>query len=244
MGKIIPKSTKTAPPDVQAIREKISEIMKIQLPTGQTLGGNQWGVYAFYDFDNEPIYVGQTREGISGRISRHLTGQRSDAVAKNVLDPFEVARVCIWPFDLKEIATKTTDKGGRTKYKETPELIRYLNDAESTIYHQLVEDSLFKAVLNEKRPTTGNKVDLPQSYSHAIIPDDLLPYRTHPDVRIARRASTIAQLAKVISEREVNAGLRHVLVLQAQRLEFLANQRASAFGDTKPIAEEEEKIND
>ena len=26
------------------------------------VGNFQWGVYSFYDYDNEPIYVGQTKE--------------------------------------------------------------------------------------------------------------------------------------------------------------------------------------
>ncbi|MDE3051298.1 MAG: GIY-YIG nuclease family protein, partial [Nitrospirota bacterium] len=54
-------------------------------------------MYAFYDYDGEPIYVGQTEEKLSGRVSRHLTNQRTDAVAMNVLDPFEVAYIEVWP---------------------------------------------------------------------------------------------------------------------------------------------------
>ena len=54
------------------------------------LGNFKFGVYAFYDYDGEPIYVGQTNEKLSTRIRRHLTNQRTDAVAMKVLDPFEV----------------------------------------------------------------------------------------------------------------------------------------------------------
>ncbi len=49
----------------------------------------QWGVYSFYDYNNEPIYIGQTKEQLRTRIRRHLTKQRTDAVAMNVLDPFD-----------------------------------------------------------------------------------------------------------------------------------------------------------
>lgn len=45
------------------------------------LGNFKFGVYAFYDYDGEPIYVGQTNEKLSTRIRRHLTNQRTDAVA-------------------------------------------------------------------------------------------------------------------------------------------------------------------
>ena len=223
-----------------AIRGKIKEILSSQLPNGRTLGNTQWGVYAFYDFDNEPIYVGQTREGISGRISRHLTGQRSDAVAKNVLDPFEVATMRIWPLDLRHLAKEEHGKSGRILFKETAELVAYLNNVEFTVYEMLVADSKFGAVLNEKRPSGGCKVELPDAVPYSIIPEEMRPQRKHPDVRIARRASTIASLARVISEREVDAGLRHVLVLQAQRLEFLAKERLEKFSKEKPVANKNE----
>jgi hypothetical protein len=38
------------------------------------LGAVRWGAYAFFDYDNEPIYVGQTRESLGSRIGRHFTG--------------------------------------------------------------------------------------------------------------------------------------------------------------------------
>ena len=34
---------------------------------GKRLGAVQWGVYAFFDYDDEPIYVGQTKESLSTR---------------------------------------------------------------------------------------------------------------------------------------------------------------------------------
>jgi hypothetical protein len=223
------KKREGAPPDVAAIRAQIRKFFATETQDGKTLGSIQWGVYAFYDFDNEPIYVGQTREGIGGRIGRHLTGQRSDAVAKNVLDPFEVSEVWVWPLDLRAMAREVTGKKGKISYKETPELISHLNNAEYTIYHKLLKESRFNAVLNEKRPTKGSNIDLPEPFHSCIIPEDLRAQRKHADVRIARRAGTIASLARVISEREVDAGLRQVLLLQAQRLEFLAKERLDQF---------------
>jgi len=227
------KRREAAPPDVAAIRRKIKEVGNITMPNGRLLGNTQWGIYAFYDFDGEPIYVGQTREGIAGRIGRHLTGQRSDAVAKNVLDPFEVAEVRIWAFDLRDMAIEEVGRTGKVLYKETPALVAHLNNAEYTVYERLVEESKFKAILNEKRPSKGCVVNLPADFRHSIIPEELRAQRKHPDVRIARRAGTIALLARVISEREVDTGLRHVLLLQAKRLEFLANKRLSQFPQKK-----------
>lgn len=53
------------------------------------VGNFKWGVYAFFDYDGEPIYIGQTNEMLRTRIRRHLTDQRTDAVAMSVLDPFD-----------------------------------------------------------------------------------------------------------------------------------------------------------
>jgi hypothetical protein len=64
---------------------------------GRKIGNAKYGVYVFYDYDGEPIYVGQTYETLRSRIGRHLTNQRTDAVAMNVLDPFEVAEIGVWP---------------------------------------------------------------------------------------------------------------------------------------------------
>ena len=41
-------------------------------PSDQKLGNFRFGVYAFFDYDGEPIYVGQTNEQLRVRIRRHL----------------------------------------------------------------------------------------------------------------------------------------------------------------------------
>src|SRR5438105_2957228 len=91
------------PSDVASIRKEISSFFASPDESGRKIGNSKWGVYAFYDYDGEPIYVGQTFEGLGGRIGRHLTNQRTDAVAMNVLDPFEVAEIRVWPLDLSHL---------------------------------------------------------------------------------------------------------------------------------------------
>ena len=174
------------PGDVAAIRAKIQSFLRTSNDGGGTIGGASCGVYAFYDYDGEPIYIGQTYEGLGARIGRHLTNQRTDAVAMNVLDPFEVAEICVWPLHL----------AGLSRDEKKAEL----NRAEYTLYLKVIAESSFKAVLNEKKPAVTDLIDLPQSYRGRIIPDDIFPQRKHPDVRLARRANTIAALARVISE--------------------------------------------
>ena len=137
----------------------------------------------------------------------------------NVLDPFEVAEIRVWPLDLAHLS----------KIEIKAELDR----AEYTLYLKVIEESSFKAVLNEKPPQKTDLIKLPTAYARRIIPADIYPVRKHPDVRIARRASTIAALARVISERKVTKWLRTTLLTQARRLEKLAAERLADFaGET------------
>ena len=180
------------------------------------------------------IYVGQTNEKLRTRIRRHLTNQRTDAVAMNVLDPFEVAEIEVYPFyELEEPHDGETAGAYRDRMKA------HLAAAEYTVFQHVLERSDLKAVLNEgdipERPTLA----LPQSVRGRIVPEELYKVRKHADVRIARRAGTIASLAKVISERDVSFGLRRTLLTQARRLERLARTRLDDLTGTEIGGDEE-----
>ena len=88
------------------------------------------------------------------------------------------------------------------------------------------------------QPSRASKIQS-GSYTGRIIPADIFPQRKHPDVRIARRASTIAALARVISERKVTKWLRTTLFTQARRLERLAAERLADFAAVADEAEDE-----
>lgn len=206
------------PEDVAAIRKEIRKFFGTKGANGNRIGSAKHGVYAFYDYDGEPIYVGQTFEKLSGRVSRHLTNQRTDAVAMNVLDPFEVAYIEVWPLD------ESVQGLGKRETKEM------LDRAEYTVFEKILRESALGAVLNEKDVTPQDEIQLPLSFKQRIIPDSIYHHRKHPDVRIARRATTIANLARVISERDVSAGLRRTLLTQARRLEKLAFKRMTELG--------------
>src|SRR5258706_15514806 len=137
-----------APPaDVVAIRKEIDAFFRTTADGGKKIGSHKWGVYAFFDYDGEPIYVGQTYEGLGSRIGRHLNNQRTDAVAMNVLDPFEVAEIRVWPLDL-----------GHLNAEEQKE---HLDRAEFTVFEKVIKESKLGAVLNEKPPRPTPSVQLP-----------------------------------------------------------------------------------
>jgi hypothetical protein len=188
----------------------------------------QWGCYAFYDYDGEPIYVGQTNERLRARIKRHLTNQRTDAVAMRILDVFEVAELEVWPLWEFEGIDKRKGKDSWTAAQRTLDAVEY------SAYLSAIEKSRFKAILNEKIPPVSLVVTLPSSRRFNLISERTRVERGHPDVRIARRAETIARLAAVAYERgQVSDGLRRVLVIQAVRLAYLAASRL-AFAEGRP----------
>ena len=208
------RSRGDTPEEVTLILQQLEVALNAVDSEGRRTGNAQFGIYAFYDYDGEPIYVGQTAEQLRVRIRRHLTNQRTDAVAMNVLDPFEVADVEMWPFWNLE---------GRRAADESVKSL--LASAEYTVFSRLIESSAFSAVLNEVAVPQADEIDLPQSFRYRIVPEPVYLRRRHPDLRIARRASTIAKLAEVISQRAVQNGLRTTLLTQARRLEHLAGRR-------------------
>lgn len=205
--------TKKLPEEVRALYDGVAAALNTDYGDGRKVGDCQYGVYLFYDYDGEPIYVGRTKEKLRGRIRRHLTNQRTDAVAMSVLDPFEVAEIEMWPFwDMS--------------WSQADEM---LDRAEYTVYQNALRESKFSVVLNEKDIKPAETIDLPKSIRVSVLPPKLRISREHPDIRLARRARTIANLARVISERSVRPGIRRTLWAQARRLEHLAKTRLEEF---------------
>ncbi len=50
-------SNSQAPEEVKAIRQKIEEALNAQDSRGRIVGNAKYGIYAFYDYDGEPIYL-------------------------------------------------------------------------------------------------------------------------------------------------------------------------------------------
>jgi GIY-YIG catalytic domain len=195
---------------------------------GAAIGSYRWGVYIFYDYDGEPIYVGQTNEKVSGRIGRHLTNQRTDAVAMSVLDPFEVFEIEVYPLPQYEDIS--------AKHKDFKEAKQHLDALEFYVHEKAKSQSKFKAILNEKDPPRpAKKFPVPKSVRGRIVSDQVKELRGHADTRTARRAQVIARLSQTIAERQVQVGLRRTLVTQAKRLKWLADERFKAMGGESAV---------
>lgn len=225
----MPSKSDLSPPDVKAFRAELERALNVTDDEGRKWGDAQWGVYAFYDYEGEPIYVGQTNERLRTRVRRHLTNQRTDAVAMRVLDVMEVAEIALYP--LWEYQGRSASKGspGSAQRKE------HLNALEFSVYHDAISQSRYGAILNEKLPPRSATVPLPEHYRHRLVDAELFDVQHHPDVRLARRAETISRLADVVRERgEVSQGLRRVLLVQAIRLTHLAAQRLAETEGREP----------
>lgn len=241
-----PNKTKKSPFETDDLRRNLAEFLDKPYPEAndQKIGNFRWGVYAFFDYDGEPIYVGQTNEMVRTRIRRHLTNQRTDAVAMSVLDPFEVYTIKVYPLPQYQDVTKNG-----AKKAEFPDAKKHLNALERAIHDKAIVDSTFDAILNEKDPpVTDLEVQLPPVCEGVIVSEEVHKIRSHPDFRISRRALIISRLAQVISERQVQAGLRRVMLTQARRLEWLAKRRFEALGGEAAVpvkaADEEETDGD
>ena len=224
-----PDSVNFPPFETEDLRSNLTTFLDsgFQDPSGAPalVGNYRWGVYAFFDYDGEPIYVGQTNERLRTRIRRHLTNQRTDAVAMSVLDPFEVFEIEVWPLPQFQESNRS-DLAAR----------HHLDALERLITERAVEHSQFKAILNEKDPPPGMlAVEAPPSFRGRIVSERVHELRSHPDFRIARRALIISRLAQVIAERKVQGGLRRVLLTQAKRLQWLASRRYEALGGSASV---------
>lgn len=225
------KPSKKAMPDsfVQGFRRLLDAALSAKEETTGKPLRQCIGVYAFYDYDGEPIYVGQTTEAFGIRVGRHLTGQRSDTLAYRILDPFEVAEMELYPTeDLRALPNTQKDR----------QRARAVDRVEYSVYLAAIANSKYKAILNEKIPPVSEPVELPKAYRFPLVPENMREEREHPDIRIKRRAETLSRVAAVAHERgEVSEGLRRVIVVQAVRLADLAAARlAFAEGRVRPPA--------
>jgi hypothetical protein len=234
-------STRFPPLETADLRKNLTKFLDTDFE-GMKIGNYRWGAYAFYDYDGEPIYVGQTNEMLRTRIRRHLTNQRTDAVAMSVLDPLEVLSIEVWPLPALQEIKKPTANAPDVQKRAFKAAIDRLNALELAVFEKSLKNSRFSAILNEKDPPKSAKaIKLPTSKRHQVVSDEVVKIRSHPDVRIARRAATLSRLAQVISERQVSKGLRRTLVTQAKRLQWLAERRFKSIAGSIDEAEETEE---
>lgn len=128
------------------------------------------GVYVLCDLDEVPIYVGQSRDGIRSRVSRHLTSARSDIIANRQIDVWEIAFVLAYPIANLQDITPT----------------------ENRLYHYFNKKS---KLMNGTVPRALSKAPIPKpSVKVQVMPDKEIAERKTPEQRLPRQASHYAQI--------------------------------------------------
>ena len=182
---------------------------------GRRWGDARCGCYVFYDLDGEPLWLGSVTERLSSRVRRHLVGQRSDAVARGVLDAGEAAEVELWPM-----------------WDQEDEPMRQASHAaqalEGTLYPSLAAQSRFGQLLSLPPSEPGVPAQIPPSLRSSLLsPEEWQDLRQSPDIRIARMVRSIAKLTDWIVDtgpRGVASDEHRALALKALRLSDQANR--------------------
>ncbi|MBF6066274.1 GIY-YIG nuclease family protein [Nocardia terpenica] len=206
-------------------RNLLDDALTDQDAQGRIWAQARFGCYAFYDFDGEPIYVAGTNMQLRTRVRRHLTAQRTDAVAMNILDPQEVAELELWPLWVLE-GTSIHD----------PEARALLAATEYTVYRNAVAQSALGALLNEHIPPPASEVELPPSRRFQLVDDQVRAEAGNLDVRISRNAEMLRRLSTTILERgQLSDGARRSLLIRSARLtQLTASQMSFVSGKPAP----------
>ena len=57
------------PEEVTALYDGVKKALDTDYGDGRKVGNCKYGVYLFYDYDGEPIYVGRTRESLRAALA-------------------------------------------------------------------------------------------------------------------------------------------------------------------------------
>ena len=128
------------------------------------------GVYVLCDLDEVPIYVGQSKDGIRARVSRHLTSARSDIIANRQIDVWEIAFVWAYPISNVKDITPT----------------------ENRLYHHFNKKS---KLMNGTVPPVPPKAPIPAAaVTVQVMSDKEIAERNTPEQRLPRQANHYAQI--------------------------------------------------
>jgi hypothetical protein len=159
------------------------------------------GVYVLCDLDEVPIYVGQTvsigERGIRGRVRRHLTSARSDAIANRQMDVWEIAWVWAWPIAKSE------------------EISRF----EASIFSYFKKKNTLVAGKHLRATESFDK--LPEYQRVQILESQEIAKRRDLRFRLPRQLQQINQLLDVMLNVKDSEDLRFSLDVHFQRLQNL-----------------------
>lgn len=176
---------------------------------------NSIGVYVLCDLDGVPIYVGQSKAGIRGRVARHLTSARSDIIANRQIDVWEIASVWTYP-----VATKEE-----------------IDPLEALLYHFFNPQS---QLMNGTVPAVPSSlVNIPNpAQKIQVMSDDEIRLKRDPVQRLPRQASHYAQIVGHFLEVKESKEIARAMAAHFQRL---ARYHEMLLGIGNSVTEDEDQ---
>lgn len=182
------------------------EIKKIRKESLSELT-NGVGVYALCDLDSQPMYIGQSLDGIRNRVSRHLTSARSDVIANRQLDIWEIYEV--WAWQVGEKLPTSASKDSKQKQKDT------ISDLERHLINFYNDQS---PLVNGKLPISPEEEPLiPSKSVIQVMSAEERELRLDPTRRLPRQLDQLSGLFKHILEVKDNSEQRRMLKVHFDR---------------------------
>jgi hypothetical protein len=153
------------------------------------------GVYILCDLDGEPLYVGQSTDGIRQRVARHLTSARSDIIANRQLDVWEVAYVWTYPVKTKN----------------------QISALEALLYHHFNPKSQLINGTVPPKPDDVSKVPEP-AQKVQIMSKENIAARRDPTQRLPRQANHYAEIVGHFLEVKQSKQIAKAMAAHFQRL--------------------------
>ena len=170
---------------------------------------NEVGVYALCDLDKNPIYIGQSKDGIRKRVSRHLTSARSDVIANRQLDIWEICEVWAWPVENREL----------------------IDDLETYLINHY---NAISPLVNGKLPAqSGSEPDLPEKQTIEIMTEEERALRLDPSRRLPRQMEHLTSLFSHILEVKNNPEQRRMLRVHFNRTDVYYQNFMADSGESE-----------
>jgi hypothetical protein len=166
------------------------------------------GVYALCDLDRNPIYIGQSKDGIRTRVNRHLTSARSDVIANRQLDIWEICEVWAWPVEDRSL----------------------IDDLETYLINHY---NSISPLVNGKLPAqSGAAPAIPEQQIIAIMAEEERALRLDPSRRLPRQMEHLTSLFSHILEVKNNPEQRRMLRVHFNRTELYYKNFMTDSGET------------
>jgi hypothetical protein len=151
------------------------------------------GVYALADATRRVFYVGQcieSTQGMGGRIQRHLTCGRSDPMAKQKIDPAEIAYAMIYP------------SPGSNKDE--------LSRIEEQVTRQYMDDG--HPIMAAYRPKPAKRVvEIPTCNVIQLLPDDDIADQSKLDNYLLHQQEMLLRVTRYYLDTDASAAMNDAI---------------------------------